>query len=361
MNFTSKASVFQSISVRSGSDDMKAIILIGGLGTRLRPLTCNTPKPLLPVVNKPFLLYQIELIKKYGIRDIVLCMAYLPAEFKKYFGDGRKFGVKISYAIEKKPLGTGGAIKNAERFIKGPVLIFNGDVLTDLNLAKLIKTHKLKKSKATITLVKVKDPTSYGLVETAKSGKILQFLEKPSLNQVTCNTINAGTYLFEPEIFDKIPPGIVYSVERELFPTLLKRGIPLYTYIHYGYWIDIGTVKKYLRVHSDLMNKMKKNLRGKKSKIDKRIKISGRLVIGDNSRIDRDTMIVGNVCIGKNVKIGNGCYLSDCVILDGSRIEDGSKIEESLIGRNCIIEKNVQLHDGCAIGDKTVIKSYSKL
>lgn len=340
---------------------MKAIILIGGLGTRLRPLTCNTPKPLLPVINKPFLLYQIELIKKYGIRDIVLCTAYLPSEFKKCFSDGRKFGVKISYAVEKKPLGTGGAIKNAEKFVKGPVLIFNGDVLTDLNLAKLIKIHKLKKSKATITLVKVKDPTSYGLVETARNGKILQFLEKPSLNQITCNTINAGTYLFEPEIFDKIPPGIVYSVERELFPTLLNKGIPFYAYIHSGYWIDIGTVEKYLRVHSDLMNRMKKNVFGGRSKIDKKIKIFGRLIVGDNSEIDGDTMIAGNVCIGKNVKIGRNCYLSDCVILDGSKIDDGAKIEESLVGRNCIIEKNVQLQDGCAIGDKTVIKSYSKL
>ncbi|MBN1383344.1 MAG: NDP-sugar synthase [Elusimicrobia bacterium] len=340
---------------------MKAIILIGGLGTRLRPLTCNTPKPLLPVINKPFLLYQIELIKKYGIKDVILCMAYLPSEFKKYFGNGKKFGVRISYAIEKNPLGTGGAIKNAEKFVRGPVLVFNGDVLTDLNLAKLIKVHKAKKAKATITLVHVKDPTSYGLVETTKSGKILRFLEKPSFNQITCNTINAGTYIFEPEIFEKIPPGIVYSVEREVFPTLLCEKIPFYTYTHSGYWIDIGTVEKYLQVHSDIMNKMRENILGKKSKVDKRIKIFGRLVMGNGSKIGRDTMVIGNVCIGNNVNVGSNCYLSDCVILDGSRIDDGTKIEESLVGRDCMVEKNVQLHDGCAIGDKTVIKGYSKL
>ena len=235
---------------------MKAMILIGGFGTRLRPLTCNTPKPLLPVINKPFLLYQIELIKKHGIKDIILCMAYLPLEFKRYFGDGKKFGVNISYAIEKMPLGTGGAIKNAEKYVDCPVLIFNGDVLTDLDLTDLIKYHKQKKSKATITLVEVDDPTSFGLVETNKNGNILQFLEKPSANQITCNTINAGTYIFEPEILKEIPENTVYSVERGLFPNLLNKKYPFYGFVYSGYWIDIGTMEKYLQVHHDLMNKI---------------------------------------------------------------------------------------------------------
>ncbi|MDD5688314.1 MAG: NDP-sugar synthase [Elusimicrobia bacterium] len=340
---------------------MKAIILIGGFGTRLRPLTCNTPKPLLPVVNKPFSLYQIELLKKYGIKDIVLCMAYLPSEFEKYLGDGRKYGVNISYAIEKSPLGTGGAIKNAEKYINDSVIIFNGDVLTDIDLAKLIKFHRNKKSKATISLVRVPDPTSYGLVETAKNGKIKQFLEKPSLNQITCDTISAGTYIFEPEIFSEMPPDVVYSVERELFPTLLSKKIPFYGYIYSGYWIDIGTTEKYLQVHNDLMNQMKKNVIGKNSKIAKSVRIFGHLAVGNNTTIAEKTTISGNVCLGNDVKVGKNCFLSNCVVLTNTIIEEDSKIENSLIGKNCIIEKNVQLKEGCVIGDKTIVRSYSKL
>jgi len=340
---------------------MKAIILIGGFGTRLRPLTCNTPKPLLPVLNKPFSLYQIELLKKYGIKEIILCMAYLPSEFKKYFGDGKKFGVKISYAVEKTPLGTGGAIKNAEKFVDDSVIIFNGDVLTEINLAKLIQFHKNKKSKATISLVSVPDPTSFGLVETSKDGKILQFLEKPSLNQITCDTINAGTYIFEPEIFKEMPPDVVYSVERELFPTLLNKKIPFYGYIYSAYWIDIGTTEKYLQVHNDLMNRMKKNVIGKNSKIAKSVRIFGHLVVGDNTQISEKTTIYGNVCLGNNVKIGGDCFLSDCVILDKTILKEGSKIEKSLVGKNCIIEENAHLRVGCVVGDKTVVRRYSKL
>ncbi|MFH0947868.1 MAG: NDP-sugar synthase [Elusimicrobiota bacterium] len=340
---------------------MKAIILIGGFGTRLRPLTCNTPKPLLPVLNKPFSLYQIELLKKYGIKDIILCMAYLPSEFKKYFGDGKKFGVKISYAVEKTPLGTGGAIKNAEKFVDDSVIIFNGDVLTEINLAKLVQFHKKKKSKVTVSLIRVPDPTSFGLVETAKDGKILQFLEKPSISQITVDTVNAGTYIFEPEIFKEMPLDVIYSVERELFPTLLNKKIPFYGYIYSAYWIDIGTTEKYLQIHNDLMNQMKKNVIGKESKIAKSVRVFGHLVVGDNTQLSEKTTISGNVCLGNNVKIGENCFLSDCIVLDGTRIQKNSKIEKSVIGKNCTIEEHSYLTDGCTIADKTVIKSYSKL
>ncbi|MEW6558152.1 MAG: NDP-sugar synthase [Elusimicrobiota bacterium] len=340
---------------------MKAIILIGGLGTRLRPLTCNTPKPLLPVLNKPFLLYQIEHIKKYGINEIILCMAYLPSEFKKYFGDGKKFGVKILYAIEEKPLGTGGAIKNAQKFVDCPVFVFNGDVLTDLNLSKMLEFHKSRKSKATVSLVHVQDPSSFGLVETTKTGQIVQFLEKPSLNQITCDTINAGTYILEPPIFDEMEKNTVCSVERELFPKLLSKKIPFYGYVYSGYWIDIGTTDKYLQVHYDLIGSMKKNVISKESRVDKNVRIFGRLVIGSNSVIKSNTTISGNVCIGNNVKIGNGCFLSDCIILDKTAVNKNSRIEKSVVGKNCIIEANAYLTAGCAIGDKTLIRKHSKL
>ena len=335
---------------------MKAIILIGGFGTRLRPLTCNTPKPLLPVLNKPFSLYQIELLKKYGIKDIILCMAYLPSEFKKYFGDGKKFGVKISYAVEKTPLGTGGAIKNAEKFVNDSVLIFNGDVLTEINLAKLIQFHKNKKSKATISLVSVPDPTSYGLVETAKDGKILQFLEKPSTNQITVDTINAGTYIFEPEIFKEMPPDVVYSVERELFPALLNKKIPFYGYIYSAYWIDIGTTEKYLQVHNDLMNRMKKNVIGKNSKIAKSVRIFGHLVVGGGTDCGHgglrfligfhadlvdavgDILLLGGLQTGGQRIIQNHALLGVCL-----QFVDQNQLGSGLVGQ--------RIHPGLALFD----------
>ncbi len=340
---------------------MKAIILIGGLGTRLRPLTCNIPKPLLPVLNKPFILYQIELLKKHGIKDIVLCMAYLPSEFKKFLGDGSKFGVKISYAIEKVPLGTGGAIKNAERFVDSPVLIFNGDVMTDINLTELVRYHREKKSGVTITLVRVPDPSQYGLVETLPDGKISRFLEKPSLNEITCDTINAGVYIFNPEMFREIPAAVVYSVERGLFPKLLDEKAPFYSYIYSGYWIDIGTTEKYFTVHKDLMGRMKKNSVGEKSKIARSAEITGRLVMGKRSSVGASAVLSGSVCLGNGVTIGAGCRLSDCIILDGSTVGECSKIEKSLVGRGCAIEDNVVLNEGCALGDKTIVRRYSKL
>lgn len=337
---------------------MKAIILIGGLGTRLRPLTCGTPKPLLPVLNKPFILYQIELLKKYGINEIVFCLAYLSEEFKRFFGTGKKYGIKIHYAIEKSPLGTGGAIRNAAKFIDSSALIMNGDVFSYVNLKDLVNFHKRNNAKATITLVKVPDPCHYGLVETASDGRIKRFLEKPSVDEITCDTINAGVYLFEPEIFDKIPGDTVYSVERGLFPKLLEEKSRFYAYIYSDYWIDIGTTEKYLKVHRDLMERFALKT---PDKIGKGVEVNGRVITGKNVKIGSFTRISGFVCLGDNVRVGKGCSLSDCVVRNGSRISDNCDVKTALIGQECVIENNVTINPGCAIGDGTVIRKYSKV
>lgn len=233
---------------------MNAIILIGGLGTRLRPLTYKTPKPLLPLANQPFVFYQFELLKKHGIQEVVLCTAYMAEEFERVLGDGRKFGVRLKYVYEKTPLGTGGALKNAQDFVKGTTLVFNGDILTDANLAEILQFHRQRQARLTLTLTRVKDPTLYGLVETDSQGKIIGFREKPSPNEVTCNTINAGIYILEPEILGHIPPGVVYSLERELFPKLLELKVPLYATTSDAYWLDIGTLEKYHQADRDILN-----------------------------------------------------------------------------------------------------------
>jgi NDP-sugar pyrophosphorylase family protein len=296
---------------------MKAIILIGGMGTRLRPLTCDKPKPLLPICNKPFLEYQFQLLKKHGIKEAVLCVAYLSHEFENHFGNGKKWGMKLHYVHEKEPLGTGGAIRNASRFVDGPVVIFNGDILTDLNLTEMISRHRSKKSFVTIALTRVKDPTLFGLVETDKTGRVESFLEKPSWDEITTNTINAGIYVFEREAVNLIPPGVNFSVERGLFPSLLSQKYHLFGYISKGYWLDIGTIDKYLQANYDMLSgglvfkpegkKVKPNLiSGKKLKLGKNVEISGKTICGDNVKIADFVQLHGNICIGNNVSIGTG-------------------------------------------------------
>ena len=204
---------------------MQALILIGGQGMRLRPFTLETPKPLLPLVNRPFLEYQFETLKKYGIRKVMLCTSYQPEAFRRIFRDGKHLGLEIRYIHERRPLGTGGAVRNAEAFLDETTLILNGDVLNSLDLGKFRKAHLKNRADITIALTPVPDPSSYGLVETNRKGRILSFLEKPSLDEIRTNTISAGAYLFEPRVVRLIPKGIPYSLERGLFPHLLENCI----------------------------------------------------------------------------------------------------------------------------------------
>lgn len=350
---------------------MKALILIGGLGTRLRPLTCFTPKPLLPIVNRTFLEYQFELLRKHGIKEVILCVAYLSHEFENYYGTGKKWGLKLRYVYEKEPLGTGGAIRNALKYITGSTLIFNGDILSDFDLSSMLKYHKTKKAFITIGLIRVKDPTIYGLVETDKTGKIERFLEKPSWDEITCNTVNAGIYIFEPDVLKFIPEGINFSVERGLFPNLLNQNFGLFGYSSSGYWLDIGTIEKYMQAHFDIMEgnikfklpgkKLNGNIwAGKNVKLGKHVEISGRFVCGDDVKVDDFVQIQGNVCVGDNVSIGQGSYIIDSVILDGNKIDKGVRLDRVLSGKDCTIEANATLSK-TTLSNGTIIRKYSRL
>ena len=231
---------------------MKAILLIGGLGTRLHPLTLTTPKPLLPIQDRPFLVYQLDFLQRQGFREIVLCTAYRAEDFRQAIGDGTRFGVKVSYVHEECALGTGGAIKNAEPHVDGPVLICNGDILMNLNLRELADFHKRRKAAATIALTKVDNPSAFGVVETDLDGRVQRFVEKPKPGETASHTINAGAYIFEKKIFSMIPPGTVYSVERQVFPALLDEHQPLYGKELAGYWLDVGTLEKYEQAQRDV-------------------------------------------------------------------------------------------------------------
>lgn len=353
---------------------MRALILFGGLGTRLRPLTYTVPKPMLPVVNKPFAAYQLELLKRHRIRDITFCLSYLPGLFKDYFGDGKRWGLRIDYAIEKDPLGTAGAIKNALRGVNNrePFIVFNGDILTDLDLTRLINFHRSKKSFATIALTPVQDPSLYGLVEMSETGRIERFIEKPNMKEVSSNIINAGTYIFNPGVLQYIPDGIPYSAERELFPSLLAERIPVYGFVNNTYWLDIGTADKYLQAHFDILSNVKKwKVPGKKIKRDvwagpkcivsSGISINGRLSLGKKVQIEESVEVNGIVSIGDNCLIGKEVSLSNCVMLNNVKIKDKARIEKSLLGNNCVVGENAHIGKGNCLGDGTVIERNSKL
>ncbi len=207
---------------------MQALILAGGKGTRLRPLTVYTPKPIVPICNRPFLLYQIDTLRRAGITDITLSLSYQPDKIEQLLGDGSAHGVKLKYTVEPQPMGTAGAYKFAEDLIREPTVVFNGDILTDLDLKAVIREHSDRQATATVVLTPVENPSAYGLVETESDGRIRRFLEKPKADEITCNTINAGTYILEPKVLDLIPTGETHSFEYGLFPELLKRNETFY-------------------------------------------------------------------------------------------------------------------------------------
>mgnify|MGYP001592702816 CR=1 FL=1 len=337
---------------------MIAVILIGGLGTRLRPLTVRTPKPLLPVLNRPFIEYQLSMLRSQGIKDVLLCSSYRAEDFRRALGNGRSLGLRLRYVEEKVPLGTGGAVKNAESLIKrsGTALVLNGDVLNTFDLRAFQRFHRARKALATIALTEVMDPTHYGLVRTDKSGRIVQFIEKPSADEVVVPTINAGAYLFEPAALALIPPDQPYSLERGLFPELLSaRGF--FGYRTESYWIDIGTVQNYLRVHLDMLGG-RTNLepRALKRSLD-----GGKVLIGAKTSIAAGVRFSGHVSIGGGCRIGPGAMLKDCVVLDGSVIGENARIEGSVIGSRCRIGRQSAVVGAGAVAGGSRLEPYTRI
>jgi NDP-sugar pyrophosphorylase family protein len=348
---------------------MKAILLAGGKGTRLRPLTLNTPKPIVPIFNRPFLMYQLDQLRQVPeITEVILSLNYQPRRIEETFGDGEALGVKISYAVEPQPLGTGGAIKFTEPYLDGPVIVFNGDVLTEIDLNAVLALHRERKAKATIVLTPVENPTAYGLVETAPDGAVRRFLEKPKPDEITCNTINAGIYVLEPDTFDRIPKDTPYSIERSYFPSLVERGESFVAYVYKGYWIDIGTPEKYTQVHRDIMG-------GSFSAAP----FSGArdAVLADGARIEDGAVVQGPCFVdegtvvraGARVEpfsvIGKECHVEESAVVRGSIVWSGSWIgrealvDQAIVGRNAHIGRNAVVSPGRILGDKSVLTDYT--
>ena len=346
---------------------MKAVILIGGFGTRLRPLSINTPKAMMPVINTPFLEYVIRRLSRYNIRQIVLAISHLAQPIEDYFDDGSRFGVRLNYTIEETALGTAGAVKNAEKYLDEAFLVLNGDVFTDLDIAAMMALHNQRKAKVTIALTPVEDPTSYGLIETDAQGRITRFLEKPSWEQVTTNMINAGTYILEPDVLSSIPPQTNFSFEHEVFPPLLGREEPIYAYPSSCYWMDIGTPQKYLQLNRDLLNgksnqysfsSASRVLIGKQSNSHPTAKIIGPVVTGNNFTIGRNAKLTGPVIIGTGSTIAEGAIVEDCVIWHNVNIEPGAVVRRSIIANDCHIGAGSIIEDSVISDNVTIAAGY---
>ncbi|PIR15666.1 MAG: hypothetical protein COV48_13075 [Elusimicrobia bacterium CG11_big_fil_rev_8_21_14_0_20_64_6] len=339
---------------------MRAVILIGGMGTRLRPFTLETPKPLLPVMNRPFLEYQFQILSRHGVREVVLCTSYRAGTFRRAFGTGRHLGLKISYVHERLPLGTGGAIKNAEPFLKGTTLALNGDVLNAFDLSAFLKFHRARKAEISIALTRVKDPTRYGLVLTDEKGMVRRFLEKPSWDEVVTNSINAGAYLFEPSVFAHLPKNKAYSLERGLFPERLAAGARMAGYVAPGYWIDIGSVEAYLQVHLDILQGRAPFKPGQRCRPFKNAD-GARVTAGAGTTAAPFARFSGSVSLGAKVRIGRGAQLTDCVVLDGAVIGDGARLERCIVGPKARVGTHAVLGPGAALAGGSSVGNYSQL
>lgn len=329
---------------------MKAVIMAGGEGTRLRPLTCNSPKPMVPIMNKPVMEHIINLLKKHNIIDIGVTLQYLPEVIKDYFGDGSEFGVNISYFVEDKPLGTAGSVKNAESFLDETFIVISGDALTDINLTRAIEFHKIRRSLATLVLTRVEVPLEYGVVITERDGRITGFLEKPSWSEVFSDTVNTGIYVLDPQCLEYFDAGRVFDFSNDLFPMILNKDLPMYGHITSDYWCDVGDLKAYQQAHFDILDgKVKINIPG--------YQVQGKIWIDEGVKIDEDCIINGPVVIGANCRIKSGANISPYTILgEGNIIDEKASVKRTIIWDGCTIGHNTQLR-GTILCSKVNIKN----
>ncbi|MDT5294403.1 MAG: mannose-phosphate guanylyltransferase [Acidobacteriota bacterium] len=343
---------------------MQALILAGGKGTRLRPLTVYTPKPVVPICNRPFLLYQIDTLRQAGVTNITLSLSYQPHKIEQQLGDGTDFGVKISYTVEPQPMGTAGAYKFAEDLIREPTVVFNGDIVTDLDLKAVIREHNERKAAATIVLAPVENPSAYGLVETEADGRVRRFLEKPKADEISCNTINAGTYILDPKILDLIPAGENYSFEYGVFPALLESGESFYAHVPASvYWIDIGTPARYLQVHHDILagrvgGIRLENRRGS-SDFATHAEVDELSLIADDCTVKPGAEIINSV-LGEGVHVEEKARIENSVIWPHTRVGAGAQITGAIVGRGSHIGRAASVGAGAVLGDKTNLTDYTQ-
>jgi mannose-1-phosphate guanylyltransferase len=327
---------------------VKAIVLAGGEGTRLRPLTYTTPKPLLPIANRPFLEHQLSWLAEHGVDEVVLSLGYRPDAFTGRFRSGSFGGIRLTYAVEPEPLGTAGAIRFAAGHAGGEgdgtpgrFLVCNGDVLTDLDVSALVRFHDQRGAEATIALTRVEDPSAFGVVPTDEAGRVLRFVEKPPPGEAPTDWINAGTYVLEASVLDAIPTGRAVSIERETFPGLLAGQGRLYAMPSPGYWLDIGTPVKYLQANTDM-------LAGRISK-DGSTPAPRPALLDPGASVAADADVTGSV-IAPAAEVGQGARVIRSVLLDGARVAPGAEVVDSVIGAGAVVGSGARVCDLSVVG-----------
>jgi mannose-1-phosphate guanylyltransferase len=348
---------------------MQAVILVGGLGTRLRPITYDVPKALVPLRNRPFMGYMLDFLRSGGLDGAVLSLGYLPTPIQEYLAECDLNGFSVDYAVEDDALGTAGGIKNAARYVRdsGPVVAVNGDVLSGLDLKRLIEKHESSDALATITLTSVEDPTAYGLVEIDHDMVVRRFIEKPAADEVTTSLVNAGIYVLEPEVLEMIPPSREVSIEREIFPELQAMG-RLCAYISSSYWRDIGTPRSYLAASHDVLSGAVGARDGfdyldvdPSVRVGKNVKLLPPVSVASGCEVGHQATIGGRSALGRGCRVGEGAVVEGSILLDGAEVEAGAVVRGSILGKRArvgqeaIVRGLSVLGAGCVVGEGNVL------
>lgn len=339
---------------------MQALILAGGEGTRLRPLTCTVPKPVVPLAGRPFIAFMIEWLRRHGVDEVILSCGFLARGIRRVLGDGAELGVRLRYLEEPRPLGTGGALRFAGELLEERFLMLNGDVLCDLDLTAQLAQHERTGARATLALVAVEDPSAYGLVRIREDHSVSEFLEKPSSDEIDTNLINAGAYVLERSLLEQMAPaGTNISIERDVFPTLVDAG--LYGFPAEGYWLDIGTPERYLQGTFDILEgnvatSLGVPLEQARGTLTDGAEIHGRVVapalLCPGASVAASAIVGGRVVLGRNVAIGAGAHIESSVLLAGTTVGAGSVISSSIVGSDCVIGERCHLERGVVLGDR---------
>src|ERR671933_505485 len=341
---------------------MKAVVMAGGEGTRLRPLTSNQPKPMVSIVGKPCMEHILELLRTHGFEEVVVTVAFLPQAIRSYFGDGDSLGLTIEYSVEESPLGTAGSVRLASDRLDDTFLVISGDALCDIDLTRLVEFHREKGADVTIALKSVDNPLEFGIVVTDDEGRVERFLEKPSWGQVFSDTINTGIYVLEPEVLRHVPTDRPYDFSKELFPLLLEMGRPLYGYVFDEYWQDIGNLDQFRQANFDALDeRVRLNIPGIRLRgniwlgegvdVDDLASIDGPAFLGNYCRIAPDASVGAYSVLSSSVTLLERAHTERAVIDPSTHIGRSASIEGAILGRNCDVRAHVHVQEGVAIGD----------
>ncbi|WP_324715660.1 mannose-1-phosphate guanyltransferase [Carboxydochorda subterranea] len=351
---------------------MKAVVMAGGEGSRLRPLTVQRPKPMVPVANKPILAHIVELLRRHQFTDIRATLHYLGDDIRSHFADGAEFGVRISYSVEESPMGTAGSVKLCEEFVgQEPFLVISGDALTDIDLAAATAFHKQRGALATLVLTRVENPLEYGIVVTDDEGRIQRFLEKPSWGEVFSDTVNSGIYILEPEVLRYIEPGRAVDFSQDVFPVLLKKKAPLFGFVSSGYWCDVGNIGAYRMAHDHVLEglvqvdvdgrRINDVWMGRDVVIDATAEIRGPAIIGDNCRIGPGARILGYTVLGSNCIVEEQATIQRSIVWHGVFVGRGAHVSGAILGQQVAVDRGCVIGEGAVVGDRSVLRQGAKV